>query len=352
MPRTPGRKAAGRWRDPSQVWGADTAGAVAFALPLDGCVPRAYPFLGPTRLPRRPLPWVALVFACGVGVADGVCLSPWVWGCLGTAALFGLTLSGARSHAPLLLGVGVFLAGMARGASVPTADELEAPLAPWFDRTVSLHGRVRGVVERTARGVRFELETRHLHDAEGWYDVHARVLVHAPEHTPDLAVARSVVVHGKPRPLRWLGNPGTRNGAAMLHGRGIAATLTLFDPVWLEVVERDPVEPRGYVPIDRIRARAMATIEEALPERHAAVVAALLLGLRGGLPGDLIESFARTGTSHLLAISGLHVGLVGVVTFGWLRLLLVRIPVLAEHGWAERIAALGAVVPVALYVLL
>ena len=41
---------------------------------------------------------------------------------------------------------------------------------------------------------------------------------------------------------------------------------------------------------------------------HSAVAKALLLGQRGQLPGDLVEDFRETGTSHVLAISGLHVG--------------------------------------------
>ena len=37
---------------------------------------------------------------------------------------------------------------------------------------------------------------------------------------------------------------------------------------------------------------------------------ALLLGDRGGLTPELWESFQKTGTAHLIAISGQHVGMV------------------------------------------
>ena len=36
---------------------------------------------------------------------------------------------------------------------------------------------------------------------------------------------------------------------------------------------------------------------------------ALLLGLRQDLPEDLVDDFRSTGTSHVLAISGLHIGI-------------------------------------------
>ena len=52
------------------------------------------------------------------------------------------------------------------------------------------------------------------------------------------------------------------------------------------------------------------SLEKTLPEPHAAVGQALLLGLRDGLDSDVVDTFRATGTSHVLAISGLHVGIV------------------------------------------
>ena len=57
-----------------------------------------------------------------------------------------------------------------------------------------------------------------------------------------------------------------------------------------------------------VRQKLSGTIEEALPIPQSAVAQALLLGKRDQLPDDLEEEFRGTGTSHLLAISGLHVG--------------------------------------------
>ena len=52
------------------------------------------------------------------------------------------------------------------------------------------------------------------------------------------------------------------------------------------------------------------SLEKTLPEPHAAFGQALLLGLRDGLDADVLDAFRRTGTSHVLAISGLHIGIV------------------------------------------
>ena len=72
--------------------------------------------------------------------------------------------------------------------------------------------------------------------------------------------------------------------------------------------------------------------ERLVPEPAGAFGNAILLGMRDGLPDSLVTDFRGTGASHLLAISGLHVGmaLVMAVSFGalafgrrhWLYLLL------------------------------
>jgi len=60
----------------------------------------------------------------------------------------------------------------------------------------------------------------------------------------------------------------------------------------------------------RLRGRGAASIEAAVNDaRAAAVLKAITLGFRGGLDATTREALVATGTGHLLAISGLHVGL-------------------------------------------
>lgn len=67
----------------------------------------------------------------------------------------------------------------------------------------------------------------------------------------------------------------------------------------------------------RFRAEMAESLGRALAEPHASLAQALLLGIRSGLPSELRDDLAQTGTTHLVAISGLHVGiLVGLVSIG------------------------------------
>ena len=51
-------------------------------------------------------------------------------------------------------------------------------------------------------------------------------------------------------------------------------------------------------------------INRSLPEPQASLFAAIFLGSRRGLPADLQENFNLTGTTHLVAISGLNITLI------------------------------------------
>ncbi len=58
-----------------------------------------------------------------------------------------------------------------------------------------------------------------------------------------------------------------------------------------------------------LRRSAAASIAAVVPEPQAALAQAMVLGLRGGIPDDITTAFRRSGAAHLLAISGLHVGI-------------------------------------------
>ena len=58
-----------------------------------------------------------------------------------------------------------------------------------------------------------------------------------------------------------------------------------------------------------VRATLSASLQRSLPEPASALARSLLLGQRRGLPDEVRQDFIETGTSHLLAISGLHVAI-------------------------------------------
>ena len=73
----------------------------------------------------------------------------------------------------------------------------------------------------------------------------------------------------------------------------------------------------------RVAAEALRVGIEDRPDRYG-VMHALLLGYRALLPADVVQAFRRTGTMHVFAISGLHVGIICAVLVFVINLL--RVP--------------------------
>jgi competence protein ComEC len=79
--------------------------------------------------------------------------------------------------------------------------------------------------------------------------------------------------------------------------------------------------------VRRLRVRMEAALLEGVPtarEPYARLVAAMALGAKENSPDDLEEFFRTSGTMHLFAVSGLHVGIVAGILIGLFRAL--RIP--------------------------
>ena len=101
--------------------------------------------------------------------------------------------------------------------------------------------------------------------------------------------------------------------------------------------------------IEHARERIRHHIHSALPDLPlAGVLIALVIGDQQAIGADLWERFNRTGITHLMAISGLHVTMVAglfawLVSAGWRRVprLALRLPAQKAAAMAGALAALG-----------
>ncbi|OIO48596.1 MAG: hypothetical protein AUJ34_02815 [Parcubacteria group bacterium CG1_02_41_12] len=70
-----------------------------------------------------------------------------------------------------------------------------------------------------------------------------------------------------------------------------------------------------------VKTYFMDTINKIISEPHAAFLAGLLVGARRGIPEYLLEAFNRTGTTHIIAISGSNITIIAAVIIGFLQFL-------------------------------
>lgn len=111
---------------------------------------------------------------------------------------------------------------------------------------------------------------------------------------------------GRPKPVL---NPGEFDYGRYLADRSIHAVLTGYG--------RKSVRPlhsgEGFwllKKIEELRRAMSRRLDELFDARHAPLLKALVLGMRKDLDPALWDDFIKTGTAHLLAISGLNISLV------------------------------------------
>ncbi|GAB5416048.1 MAG: hypothetical protein Crog4KO_13680 [Crocinitomicaceae bacterium] len=114
-------------------------------------------------------------------------------------------------------------------------------------------------------------------------------------------------------PIENSGNPGEFDAKSYwfcknIHSMGFLGIedFTLIDyqePNWLDQTFK------------KTRTYLSGVIEESLPEKEASIARALLLGDKSKLSGETRESFGNAGAMHVLAISGLHVGIIMYLLF-------------------------------------
>ena len=99
-----------------------------------------------------------------------------------------------------------------------------------------------------------------------------------------------------------------------------------------------------------MRQHLYLLLEQDFSENTASVLRALILGDRQSLSAGQAEEFRRSGLAHLLAISGLHIGMITFVVFGFIRRLAALRPSLPLCYPIHRYAAGIAVIVAYLYI--
>ncbi|MFC5386766.1 ComEC/Rec2 family competence protein [Aquamicrobium segne] len=111
------------------------------------------------------------------------------------------------------------------------------------------------------------------------------------------------------------------------------------------------------------KARVLAAIEQArqvIAERirhhidgpEGEIAAALIVGVRAGIPEAINEAMRKTGIYHVISISGLHMALVAGTVMGFMRALFALFPDFSSRHPVRKYAALSALFAILSYLLI
>ena len=143
-------------------------------------------------------------------------------------------------------------------------------------------------------------------------------------------------------------NPGSFDYAKQLRGRGILVRGTIGNSSDIVLIRED----QGNIfkmGLEGFRDRLRKIIAENATTPQREIILALLLGEKKLIPPTISEVFKRTGTSHILAISGLHVGMIASFSIFFALLFMKASPFLLLRFNAINAASFFALMPVAAY---
>ena len=147
---------------------------------------------------------------------------------------------------------------------------------------------------------------------------------------------------------RNFNNPGALDYEKQLRGRGILVQGRISNASDIILIR----EGRGKAfkaGIERFRSKLRKIIEENSTTPQREILIALLLGEMKKIPQPVRDSFSRTGTSHILSISGFHVGMIASLSI-FMSLIIMKIsPYLLLRFNALKVASFFAVIPVLIY---
>jgi len=177
-----------------------------------------------------------------------------------------------------------------------------------------------------------------------------------PDHPPmDLLPGDRLMARAVLSPIKAPTSPGAFNYQTHMAGQSIWIKGWLDSPV--DLARLNMFQPTGlghrlrYLP-ERLRYRYSRFIDQAAPATTQGLYKALLLGEKNEIPRPVLENFTTSGVMHLLAISGLHIGLLALCTTTALLWLCKLSPRLLLTIPARKLAALGSLLPLLAYALI
>lgn len=180
------------------------------------------------------------------------------------------------------------------------------------------------VPDDNSKGYRVMAEVKAVRMKDKWFSTQGKMLVFLDTSpaVKQLSVYDELIFTKKPDRIRKAKNPGAVDFSGIYKRRDAYHQVTLKKGEWQKITKE---HNRFEVLLATLKMRSLEIIDAYVKDREsAALTKAMLIGYRNDLDTEVVTSFTETGVVHILAVSGMHVGIVlvfarylfHVITFG------------------------------------
>ncbi|MBL7178567.1 MAG: DNA internalization-related competence protein ComEC/Rec2 [Desulfobacteraceae bacterium] len=195
---------------------------------------------------------------------------------------------------------------------------------------------------------RFEVRTHRLFIHGRVKTVREKLRVSVYNHGRDFSPGEKIRFPARLRPFKNFNNPGRYDYELAMKLMGLSGAASVSDGRRIVPMGRGEL---GF-PMDileRARRPIRDLFKQRLSSHNQSLYRALILGERQGITTELREPFNISGLGHVLAVSGLHIGLVAWLAFFLSKGLLSLSYNLALKTDIRKVAALITCLPVVVY---
>jgi competence protein ComEC len=272
---------------------------------------------------RRPVIWITFAYIIGIIVGAEIIreYTVFVWVAAILVVCTAWLLEYKRDAGFILILVAFGLVGV---VSAQRSLKTTNPLADVVDKTVHIQGQIVDSPRYMDGRDVYVIETYCVTADGDRKDVKTRIQVTVyPERQKKERLrydfGELVEIRGRLEQPSGQRNPGGFDYRAYLQRRGIYNIMTVY-PYNIQKTGHGKVSLIQYC-VHSLRARAQAVLDQHVGGEGGALLKTMLLGHKWLLPSEVRRDFQRTGLSHLLAVSGLHVGFIIAMLTGLTRLL-------------------------------
>jgi len=212
--------------------------------------------------------------------------------------------------------------------------------------------KITGIVSKKPQKyknrIRFILNSESLEKNGNFFKVTGKIYVTMIAESTDLSQNDRISFKSRIRSIRNFNNPGAFDYKRYMAFKSVRGTAYTKEN---EVVILKKNHHEGFRQIiENTRNGISGLIDAGVYENESRnVLKALITGEKTLLSRELRDDFNRAGVSHILAISGLHIGIVASFAFFLFNWVFSRINFFLWKGWTKKGAALLSLFPVILY---
>ncbi|HKL71678.1 MAG TPA: ComEC/Rec2 family competence protein, partial [Marinilabiliaceae bacterium] len=190
---------------------------------------------------------------------------------------------------------------------------ISAPIPLHEKQNISALGEISNIEERPSGWDQLTFKPLYSNDSINLEVNGNWLLLVKHEVSNNFKMYDQVVIKGSLQPLKSSTNPHSFDYGRYLVRNGFSTQMFISDTASIKLIKRKKTIRFSQIP-QKVRAKCENVfVSSGVDSTSMSVVKAILLGDRSDIDKEVNQQFVKSGVIHILAVSGLHVGIIYLI---------------------------------------